>query len=659
MPPRALPGRGQVQEAQEPSRMGWIKSMVLMMCFQYFVGQVMQKVSSRFKEGDTSAAGEEVATTTGLEVTTTTAVAAVATEEPIMRPYVPIDIQPLWPQGTEYDFKFYITDNPYFDDFDKVEPFIEEDGLVFGDFKTKISKQGKIPTTRDMRNNGSVYGHMYASLPSAEFRPQSPLYDTDKAFSVHFRITHYLPRRQESKARHLLGSEKSETADSSLVTEPTEQIIVSKWPPNITIGIVDSGNLTYVKQPPTIRQWIMLEATDRRDETEQKGWYYPIIFYSQFWQLASEMVELNSTVMELPISLDLSPMKFWKFSIFTTLDAGFKEQAAKKGGNGGEIDELKRILFDTNIYLLATTFGVSILHSLFEFLAFKNDISHWRKKKDNVGISVRTIIANVVMQAIIFLYLFDNNENTSWMILFSQGSSILVEAWKITKAVDIKIGRIAYTDYKDNPLRAMIPYKITVTSKHELSEIEKKTEEYDKIAFKYMYILAVPLLLAYAVWSVIYQTHKSWYSFVIRTLVGSVYAYGFLMLVPSIYINYRLKSVAHMPRKAMVYKFLNTFIDDLFAFVVKMPLLHRIATLRDDVIFFIYLYQTWIYRVDPTRANEFGQVNGEMKKEDAEEDKAEKIEKPLLEQEQDLGTASSAEPVQATASKRTVTLSEE
>jgi hypothetical protein len=57
----------------------------------------------------------------------------------------------------------------------------------------------------------------------------------------------------------------------------------------------------------------------------------------------------------------------------------------------------------------------------------------------------------------------------------------------------------------------------------------------------------------------------------------------------------------------MVYKSLNTFIDDLFAFVIKMPVMHRIACFRDDLIFFIYLYQKWAYRVDHTRMNEFGQ----------------------------------------------------
>ena len=57
----------------------------------------------------------------------------------------------------------------------------------------------------------------------------------------------------------------------------------------------------------------------------------------------------------------------------------------------------------------------------------------------------------------------------------------------------------------------------------------------------------------------------------------------------------------------MVYKALNTFIDDLFAFIIKMPTLHRLACLRDDLIFLIYLYQRWVYRVDFSRVNEYGQ----------------------------------------------------
>jgi len=78
-------------------------------------------------------------------------------------------------------------------------------------------------------------------------------------------------------------------------------------------------------------------------------------------------------------------------------------------------------------------------------------------------------------------------------------------------------------------------------------------------------------------------------------------------MTPQLFINYKLKSVAHLPWKTFMYKALNTFIDDLFAFIIKMPTLHRLSCLRDDFIFLIYLYQRWIYPVDKKRTNEFGQ----------------------------------------------------
>ena len=52
---------------------------------------------------------------------------------------------------------------------------------------------------------------------------------------------------------------------------------------------------------------------------------------------------------------------------------------------------------------------------------------------------------------------------------------------------------------------------------------------------------------------------------------------------------------------------LNTIVDDLFSFCISMPTLHRLACFRDDVIFVIYLYQMWMYKVDKTRVNEYGQ----------------------------------------------------
>lgn len=106
-----------------------------------------------------------------------------------------------------------------------------------------------------------------------------------------------------------------------------------------------------------------------------------------------------------------------------------------------------------------------------------------------------------------------------------------------------------------------------------------------------------------------------------------------------------------MPGKAMTYKFLNTFIDDLFAFTVKMPWLHRLATLRDDVIFFIWLYQGYKYRVDYTRVNEFGQGGESDDEEEEEESKPEESEK-VDEGKKEASQASGKQTSKASARRR-------
>lgn len=68
-----------------------------------------------------------------------------------------------------------------------------------------------------------------------------------------------------------------------------------------------------------------------------------------------------------------------------------------------------------------------------------------------------------------------------------------------------------------------------------------------------------------------------------------------------------------------MYKAFNTFIDDVFAFIIKMPTTHRIACFRDDIVFFCYLYQRYLYPVDKSRVNEFGFSAEDEEKEKNEE----------------------------------------
>ena len=104
----------------------------------------------------------------------------------------------------------------------------------------------------------------------------------------------------------------------------------------------------------------------------------------------------------------------------------------------------------------------------------------------------------------------------------------------------------------------------------EAEEDKGTTEVHDRFATTHLLYVCLPLSVGYSLYSLVHATHKSFYSWLLGSLVGFVYAFGFILMTPQLWINYKLKSVAHMPWKAMVYKALNTFIDDLFAFVIKM-----------------------------------------------------------------------------------------
>lgn len=301
------------------------------------------------------------------------------------------------------------------------------------------------------------------------------------------------------------------------------------------------------------------------------------------------MNHVGLTASFLPLRLHELPL--WKAAVYLQMEKSFELQENMGLSNKKQAEELKRMFLETNPYFLALTTTVSLLHTVFDMLAFKSDIGFWSKNESMKGLSARSILINCSCQVVIFLYLLENE--TSTLILFSNGLSLMIEFWKVTKAC--KVERVM--------VKGFIPF---LSIKDRESYANSKTKTYDQEASRYLSYVLYPLVAGYAVYSLMYETHKSWYSWILSSLVGAVYTFGFILMCPQLYINYRMKSVAHLPWRQMTYKFLNTIIDDLFAFVIKMPTLHRLSVFRDDVIFLIQLYQRWIYRVDKTRVNEFG-----------------------------------------------------
>jgi hypothetical protein len=226
-------------------------------------------------------------------------------------------------------------------------------------------------------------------------------------------LTRFFPKRRVRKEKKLIGGEEEDVPEE---VAPTE--IVAHWTSNLTLAVISSGGiLEYSKLPPHLLPHYLLT------ETEPKA-YYPPVFPNDFWLMRENMHAINSTNDKLPLHVQFQPLSAFKHQMFASLGQGF-DQAAQQGGSGGaEMDEIKRMFTETSPWLLITTAVVTVLHMIFEFLAFSSDIGHWRKKgkeNDMVGVSLRTILTNCVVQLVILLYLHDSSEETSMMILFTQG----------------------------------------------------------------------------------------------------------------------------------------------------------------------------------------------------------------------------------------------
>jgi hypothetical protein len=53
-------------------------------------------------------------------------------------------------------------------------------------------------------------------------------------------------------------------------------------------------------------------------------------------------------------------------------------------------------------------------------------------------------------------------------------------------------------------------------------------------AMKYLSWVLYPLVIGYGIYSLIYEPHKSWYSWLLNSLVGAVYTFGFILMCPQV-----------------------------------------------------------------------------------------------------------------------------
>jgi hypothetical protein len=133
------------------------------------------------------------------------------------------------------------------------------------------------------------------------------------------------------------------------------------------------------------------------------GLYSPIIYASDFWLLNSHLILLNNETSPENLTVTLRAGTFNKeyFGYQKQFLLSQKQNEAWGLQTASDYNEYKRVWLETDPWLLGITCLVSILHTIFEFLAFKSDISFWRGKDSMEGISVKSLYIELGMSIVI------------------------------------------------------------------------------------------------------------------------------------------------------------------------------------------------------------------------------------------------------------------
>ena len=307
--------------------------------------------------------------------------------------------------------------------------------------------------------------------------------------------------------------------------------------------------------------------------------YLPSVHVDEIGLTSDKYIPLNETVTALPLrigfhsGLELEGMQSQegitpaRYRLLNHLSSALESQA-EMGFEQSDIDDLRRLIAETNVVLLAITILASVMHLLFEFLTFKNDVDFWKRNRNLTGLSVRALFLDWMSQVVIMLYLIEMD--SSFLMIIPTGVGMLIALWKCQRGAGFKFVKVSAVEgakkawyqsffsffgyeLRATRLRAASEKSSSQGSSNDLAAL---TEEMDQLATNLLgkYFL-LPLITTYAIYSLVKEYHSGWYSFFITTTSSFVYAIGFVLMTPQLFLNYKLKSVAHLPWRVLGYRF--------------------------------------------------------------------------------------------------------
>ncbi|KRT81708.1 hypothetical protein AMK59_5229 [Oryctes borbonicus] len=338
------------------------------------------------------------------------------------------------------------------------------------DYNHPIERVIKLELSRTVRNNGSMQIHTVI-IPSRNKKDLSlyeakNLQDSTYLFGT---LTQYMIPK--SATFNLL----QETAKQTDIKPATH--IKTKY---AVMMCNDELNIPHSGVPMEIIGYLRIN---------HKKQFLPILIHDFLQSRLRDLEEISLETKEAQFTFVYNPSSIGKFKFMTQMEVTFNNFLTL-GFTEKDVDEVKGVFADTNLYLLCATVFIGSVHLLLDFLSFKNDVSFWRSHKSMAGLSARTVMWRAFSQTVIFLYLLD--EGTSLLVLIPSGIGTIIEFWKIKKV-----------------LKATVSWSgITFNTSTKETEEEARTRQYDEESMRYLSYVLYPLCILGAIYSLIYQPHK-------------------------------------------------------------------------------------------------------------------------------------------------------
>ena len=391
-----------------------------------------------------------------------------------------------WKHEDLVDLRVYVSDAATFDRFDDADALVwHETALLYSSGNAQLSTRAKNVSVAPrflpqlIANRTGLWAHVYVNRAATSPDPSSKRWKARSTAEAHTPLISYVPKKKVKATKNLLSGEFKDNVDEAAAEELNANAteLAPHWKGSLSVQLVADFSV-FAKQsmPPQLRQVLVIDG--------ETGAYLPPVFVNEFWRTKDQLLELNETVAELPpLRLDFSCTTLMRWQMTVQMQQSLDMQAQMHGESS--MEEVKRMLAETSPWLLGVTALVSVLHTVFDVLAFKNDISFYKNIKSMKGLSLGSMLLNLFFQTVIFLYLLDND--TSWMILFSSGMGLAIEVWKVKKA--IKSASLVWPDGAALPSIKIVPMDSYTLS---------STKVHDEEAMRYLSMLMYPLVVGRA-----------------------------------------------------------------------------------------------------------------------------------------------------------------